>query len=95
MYEALQISTDHDVAEIIHCKSHLPINIIIELFVTFTRYADEILSLLQRTPSSFSTVPNRIPHSPAKLYYGGPLRRAYIIDSPYGYGLYFRSNTNA
>jgi len=50
MYDALQISTDDDVVEIIHCKSHLPINIIIELIVTFTRFVDKILSLLQPTP---------------------------------------------
>ena len=91
MYDVIQISTDDDVAEIIR-KSHLPINTIIELFVTFTRSAEEILTLLQPTPSSSSTISNPIPHSPANLYYGGPLRRASITDSPYGYGLYFRSN---
>jgi len=47
MYDAIQISTDDDVVEIIRYKSHLPINTIIELFVTFTRSTDEILSLLQ------------------------------------------------
>jgi len=35
MYDAIQISIDDDVAEFIHCKSHLHINTIIELFVTF------------------------------------------------------------
>jgi len=29
MYDALQISTNDDIAEVIHYKSHLPINIII------------------------------------------------------------------
>ena len=93
MYDAIQISTDDDVAEIIRCKSHLPINTIIELFVTLTRSADEILTLLRPTHSSSSTIPNPTPCSPTKLYYGGPLRRADITDSPYGYGLYFKSNT--
>jgi len=79
MYNALQISTDDDVAEIIHYKSHLPINIIIELFVTFIRSVEEIISLLQPTPSSSSTIPNPIPRSPAKLYYGGLRSRACII----------------
>jgi len=92
MYDALQISTNDDVAEMIHCKSHLPITTIIELFVTFTRSADEILSLLQPTPSSSSTILNLISRSPTKLYYGGLLRRANIIDSLYGYGVYFRSD---
>jgi len=46
MYDVIQISTDDDVVEIIRCKSHLPINTIIELFVTFIRSADEILTLL-------------------------------------------------
>jgi len=93
MFDVIQISKDDGVAEIIRCKSYLPIDTIIELFVTFTRFVDEILTLLQPTPSSSSTIPNPILHSPAKLYYGGPLRLIGTTDSPYGYGLYFRSNT--
>jgi len=33
MYDALQISINDDIVEIIHCKSHLTIYTIIELFV--------------------------------------------------------------
>jgi len=64
MYDALQISTDDDVAKIIHYKSYLPINTIIELFATFIRSIEEILSLLQPTPSSSSIIPNPILHLP-------------------------------
>jgi len=83
---------DDDVAKMIHCKSHQPINTIIKLFVKFTRSADKILTLLQPTPSSSSMISNPILRSPTKLYYGGLLRRANITNSLYGYGIYFRSN---
>jgi len=39
------------------------------------------------------SLPNHILHSPSKLYYGGLLRQTGITDSPYGYELYFRSDT--
>jgi len=74
----------------IHCKSHLPINTIIDFFVTFTTSADKIHSLLQQPPSSSSTISNPIRRSLAKLYYGGLLRRAGIIDNLYDYGLYLK-----
>jgi len=45
-YDALQISTDREIAKMIICKSHFLINTIIELFVTFTSPTEEILSLL-------------------------------------------------
>lgn len=76
----------------INCKSHFPINIIIELFVTLIRSTKETLTLLHPTPYSSSINPNCIPCSPAILYYGGISKWVGITNSPYGYGLYFRSD---
>jgi len=36
-YDVAEIPTDRDILQMIYCKSEFPINIIIELYVTFRR----------------------------------------------------------
>ena len=81
------METNEDVFQMLQCKSSFPLNTMIELYVTFTRPAEEILSLLTtNTPSSSS---NSVSTSPTIIYYGGPLRVTNITESPYGFGLQF------
>ena len=88
VYDAFELKTDEHVFQMLQCKSFFPFNTMIELYVTFKRSPEEILSLLTtNTPSSSSS--NSFPTSPTILYYGGPLRGAGIIESPSGFGLEF------
>ena len=90
MYDTFELKIDADVFQMLHCKSSFPLNTMIELYVTFTRSLEHILSLLTtNTPSSSS---NSIPSSPTIIYYGRPLRGAGIIESPSGFGLEFSSD---
>jgi len=74
----------------LQCKSYFPLNTMIELYVTFTRSIEEIISLLTiNTPSSSS---KPVPSLPTIIYYRGPLRGASITESPYGFGLEFDSD---
>jgi len=59
------------------------------LYVTFTRSAKEILSLL--TPNTTPSSSNSLPTSPTIIYYGGPLRGVGITENSYGLGLEFNS----
>jgi len=91
VYDAFEIKTDEHVFQMLECKSSFPFNTMIELYVTFTRSPEEILSLLTtNTPSSSSS--NSLPTSPTILYYGGPLRGAGIKESRSGFGFEFRSD---
>jgi len=86
VYDTFEIKTDEHVFQMSQCKSSFPFNTMIELYVTFTRSPEEILSLLTtNTPSSSSS--NSVPTSPT--IYGGPLRGVGITESPYGFGLEF------
>jgi len=59
MYEVVELKADEDVFQMFQCKSSSILNIIIELYVTFTRFVEEILSLLTpNTPSSSSNFTN-------------------------------------
>jgi len=90
MYDAFELKTDEDVFQILQCMSSFPLNTMIELYVTFTRSVEEILSLLTTNTSSSSS--NSVSTSPTIIYYGGPLRGASITESPYGFGLEFGSD---
>jgi len=94
MYDAAQIVIDCDILQMIICKSQIPINIIIELYATFTRSIKEILSLLKPTPLASSKNPNPILCSLVIIYFGGPLKKSSIMESPCGYSLTFSSNTH-
>jgi len=76
----------------IMCMPNFPINTIIEFFVTLTKSLKEILSLLQRSSSSVATNLNLIQRSTLILYFGRLLKRATIMECPYGFGLIFRSD---
>ena len=91
VYNAFELKTYEHVFQMLQYKSSFPFNTMIELYVTFTRSPEEILSLLTtNTPSSSSS--NFVPTSPTILYYGGPLRGAGITESPSGFGLEFGSD---
>jgi len=67
MYEAFELKTDEDVFQMLQCKSSFLLNIMIELYVTFTKSNEEILSLL--TPKMTSSSSNSVPTSPTIIYY--------------------------
>jgi len=93
MYRAIELSCDDDVIYMVKCKPEFPINCIIELFVTFTRSPNQILELLQRGDSSTDGRPMCIERCGLLIYFGGRLRRANVVECPYGHGLKFKSHT--
>jgi len=90
MYDAFELKTDVDVFQMLQCKSSFPLNTMIELYVTFTRSPEQVLSLLTTNTPSLSS--NFVSTSPTIIYYGGPLRGAGITESPFGFSLEFSSD---
>ena len=92
MYRATELSCDEDVIYMLKCKPEFPINCIIELFVTFTRSPTQILELLERSQTSTDGRPMCIERCDLLIYFGGRLRRATVVECPYGHGLKFKSH---
>jgi len=92
MYRAIELSCDDDVIMMAKCKLEFPINCIIELFVTYTRSPNQILELLQRSDSLTDERPMCIERCDLLIYFGGRLRRATVVEYPYGHWLKFKSH---
>jgi len=91
MYEAFELNIDDNVFQMLKCKCSFSLNTIIELYVTFTRSTEAILSLL--TPNTPFSSSNFIPTSLTIIYYDGPLRGPGITESSYGFGQEFNLDT--
>ena len=91
VYDSFELKTDEHVFQMLQCKSSFPLNTMIELYVTFTRSPEEIISLLT-TNTILTSSSNSVPTLPTIIYYCGPLRGAGITESPSGFGLEFGSD---